>query len=208
MSKMKEIAQALQEGNADQVKALTQAELDGGTPAKTILEKGLVAGMNVIGARFKEGEIFLPEVLLSARAMNQALEIIEPHLGADEDGGSRETIVLGTVQGDLHDIGKNIVAIMLRGAGYRVVDLGADVSIQTFVKAVEEHRPKALGLSALLTTTMLVMGEVIEALKQAGLREVTKVLVGGAPLTQSYADEIGADGFSENAYGAVALVKG
>ncbi len=207
MSKMKEIAQALQEGNADRVKELTQAELDGGTPAKTILEKGLVAGMNVIGARFKEGEIFLPEVLLSARAMNQALEIIEPHLGADEDGGSRETVVLGTVQGDLHDIGKNIVAIMLRGAGYRVVDLGADVSIQTFVKAVEEHRPKALGLSALLTTTMLVMGDVIEALKQAGLREVTKVLVGGAPLTQSYADEIGADGFSENAYGAVALIK-
>ena len=208
MSKMKEIAQALQEGNADRVKELTQAELDGGTPAKTILEKGLVAGMNVIGARFKEGEIFLPEVLLSARAMNQALEIIEPHLGADEDGGSRETVVLGTVQGDLHDIGKNIVAIMLRGAGYRVVDLGADVSIQTFVKAVEEHRPKAIGLSALLTTTMLVMGDVIEALKQAGLREATKVLVGGAPLTQSYADEIGADGFSENAYGAVALVKG
>lgn len=208
MSKMKEIALALQEGNADRVKELTQAELDGGTPAKTILEKGLVAGMNVIGARFKEGEIFLPEVLLSARAMNQALEIVEPHLSADEGGGGRETIVLGTVQGDLHDIGKNIVAIMLRGAGYRVVDLGADVSIQTFVKAVEEHRPKALGLSALLTTTMLVMGDVIEALKQAGLREVTKVLVGGAPLTQSYADEIGADGFSENAYGAVALIKG
>jgi len=116
--------------------------------------------------------------------------------------------VLGTVQGDLHDIGKNIVAIMLRGAGYRVVDLGADVPIQNFVKAVEEHRPVALGLSALLTTTMLVMGEVVEALKQAGLRGATKVLVGGAPLTQSFADEIGADGFSENAYGAVALVKG
>ena len=207
MAALESIAQALQEGNADAVKTLTQAELDGGTPAKTILEKGLVAAMTVVGGRFREGEIFLPEVLLSARAMNQALALLEPHL-ASEGAVARETIVLGTVKGDLHDIGKNIVGIMLRGAGYKVVDLGADVSTQAFVKAVEEHRPVAVGLSALLTTTMLVMGDVVKSLEEAGLRDKTKIFVGGAPLTQSFADEIGADGFSENAYGAVALVKG
>jgi len=207
MEMLQDIAKALETGDAEKLKFLTRQALNEGIPARTILEDGLFAAMDVVGKRFKEGELFLPEVLLCARAMNQTLEILKPHLAAG-DVIRTEKVLLGTVKGDLHDIGKNIVAIMVRGAGYQVIDLGTDVPTEKFVAAVKEHKPIALGLSALLTTTMLGMKDVIDSLKQVGLRDKIKILVGGAPVTQQFADEIGADGYSDNAYGAVALLKG
>jgi len=201
------LAETLISGDADRLKTLVEQALNSGISARVILEKGLFAGMDTVGRFFKDGEFFLPEVLLCARAMNQAIAVLDPHL-ADIAGATTERVVVGTVRGDMHDIGKTIVAIMMRGAGYQVIDLGIDVSPEKFVAAVREHRPVALGLSALLTTTMLVMKEVIDALKSAGLRDQVRVLIGGAAVTQRLAEEIGADGYSDNAYGAVALLKG
>jgi len=200
------LAKALESGDSEQVKSHVKQALEQNIPAKTILESGLFVGMDKIGQLFQEGEIFLPEVLISARAMNHALEILEPHLAAGDQALS-EKVVLGTVKGDLHDIGKNIVAIMLRGAGYQVIDLGTDVTPEKFVEAVIENKPIAVGLSALLTTTMLVMKEIVDEISKAGLRKQVKILVGGAAVTLQFANEIGADGYSDNAYGAAALLK-
>lgn len=202
-----QLAKALENGEDAQVVALTQQALTGGASAREILEQGLFAGMGVVGRLFRDGELFLPEVLLSARAMNGAIAVLEPHL-AQGPSAKLDKVVLGTVRGDMHDIGKSIVGIMMRGAGYQVVDLGIDVPVENFVSAVKELRPVAVGLSALLTTTMVVMKDVIDALKAAGLRDQVKVLIGGAAVTQRFADDIGADGYAENAYGAVALLKG
>ena len=201
-----ELNKALVNGDAVRTTALTREALAAGVEARAILADALFTGMDEVGRLFRDGEYFLPEVLLAARAMNQALSLLEPHLAAG--GAPAGKVVIGTVAGDMHDIGKNIVGIMLRGAGFQVVDLGADVSAERFVAATREHRPIAVGLSALLTTTAPVMKDVVGALERAGLRNQVKVLVGGAALSADYARELGADAYAADAYGAVELVRG
>jgi 5-methyltetrahydrofolate--homocysteine methyltransferase len=186
------------------VKAQTQAELESGTDIATILNEGLIAPMDVVGERFSAGDLFIPEMLKAAQIMKMGLEILKPHLTAGQSQ-SKGTVVIGTVKGDLHDIGKNLVAMMLEGAGFEVVDLGVDVTSEAFVKAATEKNARVIGLSALLTTTMPAMDNTVKAVKEAGL--AAKTIVGGAPVTQSFADTIGADGYSADAAGAVKLVK-
>ena len=190
------------EGNDTVVNAMVTALLASGATARQILDNGLLPGMDIVGQRMKTGECFIPEVLLSARVMQGALELLGPHL-AEGESSSTGTCVIGTVEGDLHDIGKNLVAMMLMGAGWKVVNMGTGVTVAQFVEAVKEHKPDILGMSALLTTTVPKMKATIEALKEAGLRDSVKVMVGGAPVTQAFADEIGADGYGANAGGAV-----
>ena len=201
-----QLKQALIEGNAGTVTALTEALLASGASAREILDEALLPGMEVVGARMREGECFIPEVLLSARTMQGALDLIRPHMLAGEST-SAGTVVIGTVEGDLHDIGKNLVGMLLQGAGFEVVNLGTGVGPAQFVAAVEEHAPVILGMSALLTTTLPRMAETIAALKAAGLRDSVKVMVGGAPVTSAYAEEIGADGYGANAGMAVERAK-
>jgi len=206
-----QLKQAIIDGNADTVNALTQALLASGASAREILEEALLPGMDVVGQRMRDGECFIPEVLLSARTMQGALDLLKPHL-AEGEGMSMGTVVIGTVEGDLHDIGKNLVAMMLQGAGFEVVNLGTGVTPAQFVAAADEHGAAIVGMSALLTTTLPKMVQTIAALKDAGVRDKVKVMVGGAPVTQAYADEIGADGYGANAAAAVdrakALVQG
>ena len=205
-----QLKQALIEGDACTVNALTQALLASGASAREILEDALLPGMEVVGERMRSGDCFIPEVLLSARTMQGALDLLKPHL-AEGDSMSLGTVVIGTVEGDLHDIGKNLVGMMLQGAGFEVVNLGTGVTPAQFVAAVTEHKATIIGMSALLTTTLPKMVATIGALKDAGLRATVKVMIGGAPVTQAYADEIGADGYGANAAAAVdkakALVK-
>jgi corrinoid protein of di/trimethylamine methyltransferase len=197
---------AVIEGNGDLINALTPALLAQGRSAREILDGGLLPAMEIVGARMKTGECFIPEVLLSARTMQAALDTLKPFL-AEGDSGATGAVVIGTVEGDLHDIGKNLVAMMLQGAGFAVFNLGTGVTPQQFVAAVREHRPQLLGMSALLTTTVPKMKATLEALEAAGLRDQVKVMVGGAPVTQAFADEIGADGYGANAGGAVDTAK-
>jgi len=188
----------------NEVQGLVRAALDEGVPVKDILDGGLIAGMNEVGRRFKNNEFYVPEVLIAARAMHRAMEVLEPKLveaGIEPIG----TAAIGTVKGDLHDIGKNLVTMMLKGAGFEVQDLGVDVSVEKFVEAAQGDA-KVVCLSALLTTTMPQMPKVIEALKEAGVEDV-KVMIGGAPVTQKYADEIGADGYAPDAASAVDKAK-
>jgi 5-methyltetrahydrofolate--homocysteine methyltransferase len=177
-----------------------------GVAAGDILNRGMIAAMEVIGADFKANRVFIPEVLLSARAMNEALVVLEPHLASGDKAHSGK-ILIGTVRGDLHDIGKNMVATMLRGVGLEIRDLGINVKVETFVDEVVKHQPDVLALSALLTTTMPEMRKIIEALTEKGIRGRVKVIVGGAPVNQSFAQKIGADGYAHDAGEAVALVK-
>jgi 5-methyltetrahydrofolate--homocysteine methyltransferase len=200
------MSEALIAGNIEEEKKLTQQALDAGTGASEILHKGLLPGMDIVGQRFKAAEMFIPEVLRSAKTMSAAMEIIRPLLSESEAAGSG-TVVIGTMEGDLHDIGKNLVGMMLEGAGFTIVDLGTDVKPQEFVDAVKEHKPKIVGMSALLTTTMPKMGETINALKEAGIRDQIKVMAGGAPVTQDFVDEIGADAYGSNATAAVEKAK-
>jgi 5-methyltetrahydrofolate--homocysteine methyltransferase len=202
-----QLQQALIAGDAGVVSALTQALLATGASAREILDEALLPGMEVVGERMRSGDYFIPEVLLSARVMQGALDLLRPHMAAGEST-SAGTVVIGTVEGDLHDIGKNLVAMLLQGAGFTVVNLGAGVTATQFVSAVKEHSPAILGMSALLTTTLPHIGETIEALKAEGLRESVKVMVGGAPVTQAWADEVGADGYGANAGMAVERAKG
>jgi len=202
-----QLQQALIAGDAGAVNALTQALLATGASAREILDEALLPGMEVVGERMRSGDCFIPEVLLSARVMRGALDLLRPHM-AEGESTSAGTVVIGTVEGDLHDIGKNLVAMLLQGAGFTVVNLGAGVTAAQFVSAVKEHRPQILGMSALLTTTLPHIGETIEALKDEGLRESLKVMVGGAPVTQAWADEVGADGYGANAGMAVERAKG
>ncbi len=199
------MAEDLIDGKIDEVVKLTKEALDGGATAQDMLEKGLLAGMEVVGQRFKANEMFIPEVLRSAKVMRGAMEILRPLL-AEGDVPGIGTIVIGTVKGDLHDIGKNLVGMMFEGAGFDVVDVGVDIDVQAFVDAVKEHKPDIVGMSALLTTTMPKMAETINALKEAGLRDQLKVMIGGAPVTFAFADEIGADAYGSNA--ATAVEKG
>ncbi|MGO8685521.1 MAG: B12-binding domain-containing protein [Thermoleophilia bacterium] len=201
-----QLAELIIAGNGEAARELSVRLLTGGETARAILDRGLLPGMEVVGARMKTGEMFIPEVLLSARTMQSCLNLLKPHL-ASGDSGTTGTIVIGTVEGDVHDIGKNLVAMLLEGAGFTVVNLGPGISPAQFVAAVKEHNPEIIGMSGLLTTTIPKMAETIRALKEAGLREKVKVMVGGAPVTKHFADEIGADGYGANAAAAVDLAK-
>ena len=201
-----ELAEAVLTGRLSDIKRLTQSALNSGSTPQQVLDLGLLPGMDEVGKLFKNGQMFIPEVLLSARTMSAAMEVLKPLLAAG-DGGGRGKVVIGTVQGDLHNIGKNLVAMMLEGAGYEVIDLGIDVKPQTFLDAVKQHRPKLLGMSALLTTTMPRMGETIRALEEAGIRSEVKVMAGGAPVTQEFVNKIGADAYAANAGSAVDVAK-
>ena len=200
------MAEALIAGKADEVKELSQQALDQGAGAREIIDKGLLAGMDVVGKRFKAGDMFIPEVLLCARCMHGAMDILKPLL-SEADAAGVGIYVIGTVEGDLHDIGKNLVSMMLQGAGFEVIDLGTNIKPQQFVDAVSEHKPTILGLSALLTTTMPKMEETINALKEAGIRDQVKIMAGGAPVTQAFVDEIGADAYGANAASATEKAK-
>jgi 5-methyltetrahydrofolate--homocysteine methyltransferase len=205
MADFKGIAEALIEGNADKVKQLVKVAVDEKVAPGKILDDGLIAGMEVVGVRFKNCEIYVPEVLVSARAMHAGMEILEPLL-TKAGIKARGTIVLATVKGDLHDIGKNLVGMMLKGSGWKVVDLGVDIDGEKFVETAMKEDADVIGMSALLTTTMVNMKGVIELAKAKDCK--AKVVVGGAPLTKSYADEIGAHGYAPDAATAVEVVNG
>lgn len=203
---LKEIPAMLEKGDAQGVKEQTKKAVNDGIPAVSILNDGLVAGMNVVGEKFKNNEIFIPEVLIAARAMKAGMEVIKPLL-VEAKVEPRGKVIIGTVKGDLHDIGKNIVSMMLEGAGFEVINLGTDMTIERIMEQMEDGSPDVLGMSALLTTTMVYMKEVVDALKAAERRGEIKVIIGGAPITQAYAEEIGADGYAPDAASAVDLVK-
>lgn len=207
MAKFEEMSVLLQRGKAKDLAALVSAELEEGVSPKDILTQGLIAGMSIVGEKFKRNEIFVPEVLISARAMNAALAVLKPALAASgvEPVG---TAVICTVKGDLHDIGKNLVKMMIEGTGIRVVDLGVDCDAQKVIDGVKENNADIVCLSALLTTTMMYQKEIIDALKEAGLRDKVKVMVGGAPVTQAFADEIGADVYTPDAATAAQVARG
>ncbi|ATW24707.1 cobalamin B12-binding domain-containing protein [Candidatus Formimonas warabiya] len=204
MANFEALSQSVISGKEAQVKEQTQAMVAAGTNPLEIINNGLIAGMNVVGARFKNGEMFVPEVLMAAKSMAAGIEIVKP-LIADKDMPSVGKILIGTVKGDLHDIGKNLVAMMLESGGFKVVNLGIDIAPEKFVAAVQEHHPDIVAMSALLTTTMLHMKDTIELIKEEGLK--VKCIVGGAPISQDFADEIGADGFAPDAASAVELCK-
>ncbi len=196
MADMKALSEFLQKGKAKDVKELTQQAVDEGMKPEEILDQGLLAGMSIIGVKFKNNEVFVPEVLIAARAMNAGMAILKPLLVAD-NMVSRGTVVLGTVKGDLHDIGKNLVAMMMEGKGLTVINLGTDVSPSRFVEEAIEHKADIIACSALLTTTMREMENVVKAVKDAGL--TTKVMIGGAPVTDSFKEKIGADAYTPDA---------
>ncbi len=206
MDILEEIAIGVEKGDSNSVLALTEKALTQNISVGEILNNGLVAGMDVIGEKFKNNEVFIPEVLISAKAMKAGMELIKPLL-AKANVESKGKVVIGTVKGDLHDIGKRIVAMLLEGAGFEVTDLGADVSKEKFLEFVEKERADILGMSALLTTTMTYMKEVIEAVENANLKQDVRVIIGGAPITHSYAEEIKADGYAPDAASAIDLVK-
>ena len=203
---MQDISYNLIVGNHHDVDRLTRQALDDGFSANTILDDGLIAGMAIVGIKFRDNVIFVPEVLVAARAMKAGMAHIEPILSASGIE-PLATVVMGTVKGDLHDIGKNLCIMMLRGAGFTVEDLGVDTSPDEFMDAVMEHDAQLLGMSALLTTTMPNMGRTIEAFEEAGLREIVKIMVGGAPVSQEFADDMGADGYGKDAIECVDLAR-
>ena len=203
---LKQITEKLYDGEDEAVAELTQKALaEGLTPAE-VLKGGLLAGMDQVGVDFRDGELFVPEVLIAARAMHAGMDILRPLL-AEGDVPLTGKVVMGTVEGDLHDIGKNLVVMMLEGGGFEIVDLGTDIPPDKFIEAVKTEQPDLIGMSALLTTTMPAMKHTINALVEAGLREKVKVMVGGAPVTRAFADEIGADGYAPDAASAVELAR-
>ena len=206
MTLLSDIAEALIDGNAPRVKALTGEALTKGISPIDIVNSGLIKGMDVVGEQFRKMEISVPEVLISARAMHTGLEILKPLL-SEQKVEPRGIFMIGTVKGDIHDIGKNLVGMLMEGAGFEVIDLGVDVPPEKFVEAVKTENPDIVGMSALLTITMQEMEEIIEAIEEAGLRTEVKIMVGGAPLTQEFADKIGADAYGEDARDAVEKAK-
>ena len=205
MADLQALADAVIKGDQNAAVEITKTALSEGTAAKSVLDEGLIAGMDVIGARFKKNEVYIPEVLIAARAMKMAMEVLEPELakaGVKPIG----KLLIGTVQGDLHDIGKNLVAMMLKGAGFEVVDLGVDIGPDKFVEQAKASGAELIGMSALLTTTMPSMEKTIAALKEAGVS--AKIMIGGAPVTQAYADKVGAHGYAPDAASAVDTAKG
>jgi 5-methyltetrahydrofolate--homocysteine methyltransferase len=203
---LQKLFDAIMNGDATSTPDLVNQALSQDLPAPKILNEGMIAAMSKVGALFEEGEFFVPEMLIAARAMQAGLAVLKPHL-AQADVKAVGRVVAGTVKGDLHDIGKNLVCMLLEGAGFEIIDLGADVAPDKFVQVVQESRADVVALSALLTTTMPNMKVTIEALKSAGVRDKVKVMIGGAPVTQAYADQIGADGYAPDASRAVALAK-
>lgn len=206
MADFRAIADAVKAGRAKIVKTLVTEAIAEGVAAESILNDGLIVGMNELGILFKNNEVYVPEVLIAARAMKTGTEILKPLL-ADANAQSRGVVAVGTVKGDLHDIGKNLVAMMLEGAGFTVIDLGVDVSPEAFIDAATNQGAQILGMSALLTTTMPSIKLSIDAIREAGVRDKVKIMIGGAPVTQSFADEVGADGYSPDAASAADLAK-
>lgn len=206
MADITAVIEALVEGNQDKLIETVQKAIDGGGSASVILNEGLITGMDIVGAKMETGEMFIPEVLMSAKAMAAAVEILKPLLG-DEPLNVSGKVVFGTVKGDLHDIGKNLVKMMLESSGFDVIDAGVDVDPEKFVALIKEHKPNLVGLSALLTTTMGKMKNTIDAIEEAGLRDSVKIIIGGAPVNQEFADEIGADGYAPDAGSASRLAK-
>jgi len=204
MAKYQELANSIITGDNVKSREIAQKLIDEGVSAVEILNNGLIPGMDVVGKRFKANEIYIPEILVAARAMHAAMDVIKPLL-IESDTPTRGTVVIGTVQGDLHDIGKNLVAMMLEGGGFSVIDIGVDVSAEKFVEEAKKNNANIVGLSALLTTTMTGMKEVIEMFRTDDIVKDVKIIIGGAPLTQEYADSIGADGYAPDAASAVDL---
>jgi 5-methyltetrahydrofolate--homocysteine methyltransferase len=203
---LSKLSSAIIEGDLDSMKGLTDQALGEGYSAKEVLDKGLMPGMDHVGVEFRAGNMFVPEVLRSARAMQSSMDTLKPLLAeSGEDRTGR--VLLGTVKGDLHDIGKNLVGMMCEGAGFEIRDLGKDVEPEQFVEAVKEYEPDVVGMSALLTTTMRAMESTIKALEEAGVRDQIKIMVGGAPVTQDFADQIGADGYASNAASAADMAR-
>ncbi len=202
------IATSIIEGKPDEITDLTQQALEAGLEPLTIINEGLTVGMNIVGEKFQTGEFFLPNLVIAASGMNQAMEILEPELKSrQQTADSLGTVVIGSVAGDIHEIGKSLVGTMLSANGFQVYDMGVDVANEVFVAKVKETGADILGLSALLTTTMTIQRQVINELEKAGIRDQVKVLIGGAPISQEWADNIGADGYAEDAIGAVELAK-
>jgi 5-methyltetrahydrofolate--homocysteine methyltransferase len=206
MNMLDDLRQSVIDGDMNKTQELVQKTLAGKMPPEQILKDGLISAMEEVGRRFECGEFYVPEMLISARAMKSGLALLRPHLIAANVQAVGK-VVIGTVQGDLHDIGKNLVCMMLEGAGFEMIDLGADVSSDKYIAAVKEHRPDLVACSALLTTTMPRMENVIRSLKEAGLRDRVKVMIGGAPVTDKYATDIGADGYAPDAGSAASLAK-
>jgi 5-methyltetrahydrofolate--homocysteine methyltransferase len=204
MADLQALADAVIAGNRDEVSKMTQAAIDEGVSASDVINNGLIAGMAVVGTKFKANEFYVPEVLIAARAMHAGMDIVKPLLAAS-GVQPKGTVVIGTVKGDLHDIGKNLVSMMLEGGGFEVIDLDVDVAPEAFVATVKDKKPNLVALSALLTTTMPSMKDTIDAFVAAGVRDQVKIMIGGAPVTQEYSDEIGADGYSPDAASAVDL---
>lgn len=206
MASYEDLAQCVINGDREKVTEITKSLIDEGKDPLEIINKGLIGGMSVVGARFKNDEMFVPEVLMSAKTMGLGMELVKP-LIADQGMPTAGKVLLGTVQGDLHDIGKNLVGMMLESAGFSVIDLGIDIKPDKFAAAIKEENPDILAMSALLTTTMMHMKDTIDLLKEQGVRDSIKVIIGGAPISQEFADEIGADGFAPDAASATDLCK-
>jgi len=207
MAKIEEIQNAVETGKKKIVKGLVEAALAEGVDPIAILNQGMIEAMGNIGEKFKTGEVFVPEMLVAARAMKAGVEILKPHLAGEQDT-SVGKFIIGTVEGDLHDIGKNLVAMMVEGSGFRVIDLGVDVAPEKLIEAIKEHPDcRLVGLSALLTTTMPSLNRAVAAITEAGLKSQVKIIVGGAPITQEFADTIGADGYAADAASAASLAK-
>jgi len=206
MFSFEEIQSAVMAGDMAKVADLTRQAIEEKVEPAAIINEGYIPAMNVVGKRFKNGDMFVPEVLMAARSMNTGMELVKPLL-VEGEVQAKGTVVLGTVKGDLHDIGKNLVGMMIESGGYDVIDLGIDLEPEKFVAAVKENKPQIVGMSALLTTTMLAMKETIELLKEEGLRDGLKVMIGGAPVSKEFSDEIGADGYAPDAASATELVE-
>ncbi len=204
MAILEDIQNCVLDGELDEIKDLVQKAVDEGIDPTTIINDGLIGGMNIVAPLFKSGEMFVPEVMESADTMNEGMQVVKP-LITDADMPTKGKVIIGTVNGDLHDIGKNLVVLMMESRGYTVVDLGVDVKEDQFVQAIKEHKPDIVGMSSLLTTTMMKIDDTIKVINDAGVRGDVRIIIGGAPISQEFADDVGADGYSEDASTAVEL---
>jgi 5-methyltetrahydrofolate--homocysteine methyltransferase len=206
MPNLQLIKESIVSGDGNKLQELIKKALDAGIPANEILHNGLIAGMDIVGEKMQNGDMFIPEVLLAAMNMSASVDTLKPLLAEGEESSAGK-MVIGTIKGDLHDIGKNLVAMMMESAGFEVIDLGVDVDPQMFVEAIKEHKPAFVGLSALLTTTMPMMKQSVDCIQESGLRDTLKIIICGAPVTQVFADKIGADGYATDAGSAVKMAK-
>ena len=204
MAILEDIQNCVLDGELDEIKDLVQKAVDEGIDPAAIINDGLIGGMNIVAPLFKSGEMFVPEVMESADTMNEGMQVVKP-LITDADMPTKGKVIIGTVNGDLHDIGKNLVVLMMESRGYTVIDMGVDVKEDQFVEAIKEHKPDIVGMSSLLTTTMMKIDDTIKMINESGLRDQVKIIIGGAPISQEFADDIGADGYSEDASTAVEL---